>query len=214
MRKNIKSILLLGEPNLTIQLLKKQLDTLVKLKVSLCKQEQLENNIGTLRSSLIVIDFYDAKNLSVSELVYAELASCNLIIYNVPKRFPESELLQWQCLQGLLFNDSPIEHLSKAILEILNGRMWMPREFMGKALDHYRHAYAACEMNLTHLTRREKQILQRVVQGQSNVEIANDLFVAESTVKTHIYKLYRKLGVRRRSEAISIVSNLRLAEST
>lgn len=51
------------------------------------------------------------------------------------------------------------------------------------------------------LSSREKQVLGMVVLGFSNAEIAARLFVAESTVKTHLHSSFKKLGVRSRNEA-------------
>ncbi len=51
------------------------------------------------------------------------------------------------------------------------------------------------------LTRRERQILRLVMQGLSNTEIAQTLWVTEPTVKFHLSNLYRKLGVSNRAEA-------------
>jgi DNA-binding NarL/FixJ family response regulator len=55
------------------------------------------------------------------------------------------------------------------------------------------------------LSVREKQILGMVVMGFSNCEIASRLFVAESTVKSHLSGAFRKLGVGSRSEAASLI---------
>jgi DNA-binding NarL/FixJ family response regulator len=51
------------------------------------------------------------------------------------------------------------------------------------------------------LSAREKQVLSMVVLGFTNVDIANQLFLAESTVKSHLNSAYRKLGVRSRQQA-------------
>ena len=51
------------------------------------------------------------------------------------------------------------------------------------------------------LSTREKQVLAMVVLGCSNAEIATTLHVAETTVKSHLTSIFRKLGVRSRSEA-------------
>ena len=51
------------------------------------------------------------------------------------------------------------------------------------------------------LTQKEKEILQLISQGKSNKEIASELFVELSTVKTHINKLYSKIGATNRKEA-------------
>jgi ATP/maltotriose-dependent transcriptional regulator MalT len=53
-------------------------------------------------------------------------------------------------------------------------------------------------------------VLALVASGKSNVEIASSLFVSLSTVKTHINNLYRKLGVRSRTQAIARVRDLDL----
>lgn len=55
------------------------------------------------------------------------------------------------------------------------------------------------------LTTREKQILGLVVMGMTNAEIASKLFLAESTVKSHLSSAFAKLGVSSRSEASSVI---------
>jgi DNA-binding NarL/FixJ family response regulator len=55
------------------------------------------------------------------------------------------------------------------------------------------------------LTPREKQILGLVVMGMTNAEIASKLFLAESTIKSHLSSAFAKLGVSSRSEAASLI---------
>lgn len=55
------------------------------------------------------------------------------------------------------------------------------------------------------LSFREKQILGMVVMGFTNGEIASRLFLAESTIKSHLSAAFRKLGVRSRNEAASLI---------
>ena len=58
------------------------------------------------------------------------------------------------------------------------------------------------------LTQKESEILQLIGQGKSNKEIASELFVELSTVKTHINKIYTKLKVKNRREASEIASKI------
>jgi DNA-binding NarL/FixJ family response regulator len=55
------------------------------------------------------------------------------------------------------------------------------------------------------LSAREKQILGLVVMGYMNSQIAAQLFLAESTVKSHLSSAFGKLGVRSRNEAASLI---------
>ena len=55
------------------------------------------------------------------------------------------------------------------------------------------------------LSAREKQILGMVVMGYMNCDIANQLYLAESTVKSHLSSAFLKLGVRSRSEAVELI---------
>ena len=54
------------------------------------------------------------------------------------------------------------------------------------------------------ITRRELEILELIACGLSNREIAEKLFVSESTVKTHSNRLFDKLGARRRTQAVQL----------
>ena len=60
------------------------------------------------------------------------------------------------------------------------------------------------------LTRRELEILQQIATGKSTREIADTLFVSQNTVKTHASRLFEKLNVRRRTQAVHVGKQLGL----
>lgn len=64
--------------------------------------------------------------------------------------------------------------------------------------------------NVAVFTKQELKILQLIIKGDSNKEIAQQLFIELSTVKSHINKLYSKLGVNNRSDAIKKAKNVDL----
>ncbi len=57
------------------------------------------------------------------------------------------------------------------------------------------------------LTNREMEMLTLVLQGATNREIADKSQISERTVKTHLYRVYRKLKVKSRTKAIALLSH-------
>ena len=60
------------------------------------------------------------------------------------------------------------------------------------------------------ITPRELEILELIAQGLSNREIAERAFVSENTVKTHLSRVFDKLGARRRTQAVQLGKEFRL----
>lgn len=65
-------------------------------------------------------------------------------------------------------------------------------------------------LQMEKLTARELEILQLIADGYSNKEIGAQLFVSEATVKSHVYKIYQKMSVKRRAQAVSVARELNL----
>jgi LuxR family maltose regulon positive regulatory protein len=89
-------------------------------------------------------------------------------------------------------------------------------EYLDK-LVWYASQYSACfkrveaaESAVPLLTNREKEILELVVEGKINREIASDLFVAEVTVRKNITSIYRKLDVNGRASAVKKAMELKI----
>ena len=64
------------------------------------------------------------------------------------------------------------------------------------------------ELAQSNLSNQELKVLQLIAEGKSNKEIANDLFIAETTVKTHVSNIFSKLNAKRRTEAMKIAQEL------
>ena len=62
------------------------------------------------------------------------------------------------------------------------------------------------------LTAREREVLALIVQGMSNPQIANELFVTESTVKSHVSNVISKLGAASRTEVVALALKHHLVE--
>jgi DNA-binding NarL/FixJ family response regulator len=93
---------------------------------------------------------------------------------------------------GLVFESQLDATLEAAARAVLAGLVSVPRELQR----------AVVKPAFSH---REKQVLARVVRGLGNQQIAAELFLAESTVKSHLASAFQKLGVRSRKEAAALL---------
>lgn len=106
---------------------------------------------------------------------------------------------------GFLLKDAPANELVQAIRVVASGEAMLAPSITRRLLDKYAtHLPSGDEPvpNTLHtLTDREVEVLKLVARGLSNAEIAADLFVSETTVKTHVGHVLTKLGLRDRVQA-------------
>ncbi|MEZ8410206.1 LuxR C-terminal-related transcriptional regulator [Vibrio splendidus] len=127
-----------------------------------------------------------------------------IILFNVPKALPTSELITFGVLKGLFYNSEEKTKIAKGLEEVINGDNWLPRKVASQLLFYYRNIVST---NTTptnvDLTIRELQVIRCLQSGSSNTQIADDLFISEFTVKSHLYQIFRKLAVKNRVQAIA-----------
>ena len=103
------------------------------------------------------------------------------------------------------------ETVRKAIEVVTEGSIWAPRKLLSKLIDRLlkfpesRHAE-----DKTHLTTRERQVLELILTARSNREIAGELGIEERTVKTYVGRLMRKTGADNRIKLSMLALNLSL----
>jgi len=104
---------------------------------------------------------------------------------------------------GFLLKDRPPEELVAAVRVIAAGEALLAPSVTRRLIEEFaRRAPAASRAELDELTEREREVLVLMARGQSNAEIARTLFVAETTVKTHVGRVLHKLGLRDRAQAV------------
>lgn len=106
---------------------------------------------------------------------------------------------------GFLLKDSSAEDLIRAVRAVAAGDSWLDPAVTGRVLSSYRQsAEAAPSAVVEHevLTARELEVLCAMAAGRSNGEIAEELFISELTVKSHIGRIFTKLDLRDRPAAI------------
>lgn len=105
---------------------------------------------------------------------------------------------------GLVLKDSSPDLLLRCLEEVRQGRRWIDPDIAERALDAGEHRPDGMET----LSARERAVVDLVVKGLRNREIAGRLGIAEGTVKVHLHKVYEKLGVGSRTELVIYARDL------
>ncbi|MEV6632907.1 response regulator transcription factor [Actinoplanes sp. NPDC051470] len=103
---------------------------------------------------------------------------------------------------GFLLKDARTEELVSAVRTVAAGEAVVSPRITRTLLDHYQAGPPAAERLVEDLTAREREVLLAIARGLSNPEIAGELFLSESTVKTHVGRVLAKLGARDRVHAV------------
>lgn len=106
-------------------------------------------------------------------------------------------------VRGIFFEDDPIEKVTRGVRALLDGAVWISRETLFHAARHpgHQHVSNGAIRVAERLTRREREIVGLICIGATNKEIADRLFISTNTVKTHVYKIYKKINVPNRMQA-------------
>ena len=106
---------------------------------------------------------------------------------------------------GFLLKDVPPERLVDGIRAVANGDALLAPSITRRLIEEFvrsGRATTSPPAALGELTARELEVLQLIARGMSNAEIAKELFVGETTVKTHVAHVLMKLGLRDRVQAV------------
>jgi DNA-binding NarL/FixJ family response regulator len=156
--------------------------------------EDLSSGVGQEAPSVIVLWIEDT------------MASLTRFIEPLAQRFAQtpivvacSSIQRWEVraaltagAAGVVLHDDLDSALAPCLQSVQAGQVCVPRA-------HWR------QIEPPALSAREKQILGLVVMGYMNGQIAEQLFLAESTVKSHLSSAFGKLGVRSRNEAVDLI---------
>ncbi|HEV8249382.1 MAG TPA: response regulator transcription factor [Gaiellaceae bacterium] len=106
---------------------------------------------------------------------------------------------------GFLLKDAPPEKLVEAIRIVADGEALLAPSITRRVIEEYVSRPPAgngLPTELDELTSRELEVLRLVARGLSNAEIAGQLFLGETTVKTHVAHILQKLRLRDRVQAV------------
>ena len=119
---------------------------------------------------------------------------------------------------GLVTKDKAAEMLLKAITKVYAGEIWFDRSMMGSVLSQMSRVGKGNNQDpeavkMATLTEREREIITLIGEGLKNKQIADRLFISETTVRHHLTSIFAKLEVSDRLELIIYAFRHNLAQS-
>jgi DNA-binding NarL/FixJ family response regulator len=100
--------------------------------------------------------------------------------------------------QGYLLKDALPDELAQGVRAVMRGRAALEPEVAARLLERM------SDGEREELSARELEVLRLLVAGASNRQLAQQLQLSENTIKTHISRIFGKLGVQSRAEAVAV----------
>lgn len=107
---------------------------------------------------------------------------------------------------GYMCKDVGVVEVIRAVERVQQGDIMLDPTVVKALAQRPRMKTDDIEWLLSFLTRREREVLRRIVLGQSTEEMAQDMQVSRSTARTHVQNVLQKLGVHSRLQAVAAVS--------
>jgi DNA-binding CsgD family transcriptional regulator len=127
---------------------------------------------------------------------FGALMLLGYVPYGVAVLLPGSYDLQAALLTQLWLNVAPIIWIQRFFLPV-HERLYVADS--DPVLDGVAGEYK--------ISKREREVMRLILEGKSNKEIQEQLFISHHTVKNHVYNLFQKMGVKSRSQLMSLVMN-------
>jgi len=124
-----------------------------------------------------------------------------LALFNLPSGANLEQSALKLGVRGFFYEDDGVDTLLKGIDAIFKGEFWATRRLLAEYVSHVGKGRMPGYHGKQELTQREMEVLALLVSGASNRKIAEKFCISPHTVKTHLYRIFKKIKVRNRLQA-------------
>ncbi len=170
--------------------------------------EKIQSNPPDL--SLIDVDMPGISGIRAIRILRKAMPEMKILVlstYDDEKYINEAMLAG---ADGYLLKCVEVADLVKVIRSVCEGRQIVSPFLVNLAIEGDTGDGSEGPAGSIVLTQREKEILKAIIDGLSNKEISDSLFISIETVKSHVKSIYQKLHVRNRVEAVQVAMRKRL----
>ncbi|GLR75597.1 LuxR C-terminal-related transcriptional regulator [Aliivibrio sifiae] len=194
-----------SNPTLYSSLLIDLLEKTSNKKIMIVDCEVLSTKGNQDDEMLVILDFKnqtDKKYKQYLSVITEYKIKAKEILFNVTDENITKNIMKYPSVVGVFYERDNVNIISEGVKKIIDGELWLSRKVTNDLISIYRSKQNGILTTSVSLTTREKEILQLLSFGSSNVDIASALFVSENTVKTHLHNVFKKLNVRNRLQAM------------
>lgn len=167
----------------------------------LADTSELEETIRRLQPDVLLLDAHIPGSLMLETMqnLRQQFPNVRVVVLSAYRRREYVTGLLELGAAGYILKDDPQESLIQAVQVAARGQQWFSPRVMDVIIKKERQQELS---TLPKLTEREKDVLQLLVKGHRNAEIAALLMLTEQTVKNYVRRIYGKLNVNTRVEAV------------
>ena len=157
-----------------------------------------------LQPDLILLDLYlpDGNGLELARFCNEHLPDTKILVITSSSNEDEMLAVMKAGVEGIIGKDSPPERIQFAIREVLAGNNYLMNGAANALLREYQKGETHGEAQALSLSARELQVMKFLARGETNAEIAAELFICESTVRTHLQRILHKLGLQNKNQLV------------
>ncbi len=210
---DIKQITLLSDHSMQANLFKQSIEANLNVSLNIVPFSQLANSFNPtlLLNEIILVDYAYLDQEKFEQYTQVRSAckhNVKEIVINCPKDLGSSHLFKWRGLVAVFYVNDALELLLKGMKKVMQDEMWLSRKLAQDYIQHFRCSNSVTtSKTYTSLTKREKEIIHLLGHGASNIQIAEELFVSENTVKTHLHNIFKKINAKNRLQALLWANN-------
>jgi len=165
-----------------------------------------EVNIETCKHEMCMVlinchEFTEDHLLQQLNDLYKHRSDLPVLLMNVDSKRPIEQAAEMPNVRAIFESHCDQSQLVNGLKAVDQGQLWLPRSYSDYLLKKLRLTPVGREMEAS-LTKREIEIITLVSKGYTNEEIANSLFLSAHTIKTHLYRIYKKIGAKNRFQAM------------
>ena len=155
------------------------------------------------RPDMVLMDFGlpDGTGVEATRAILKEYAECKIVFLSMSEEDDDLFAAIRSGARGYLLKNMHPQKLFAALRSVQQGESALSRSMTMRVMEELSHTTKPQYPADITLTRREIDVLQAIAVGLSNLEIANQLFITENTVKYHVHSILEKLNLSDRKEA-------------